>query len=191
MRRSGVVFLAVGGLLLSGCGREEAGLEGEGDRSAYEDLATAAETASAYEDSTAAPVAPVQGAAGPAGVNPSGALTATGNLEGVAEGAPPGTVTVTESDGGTTVLMDITRYTAGTELAASLVRGTCDESGVPVTRIGETFRIRRTGIGTLQATIAADTRQILDGHHSIRVHTPDGDAPEMVLACADLPGLES
>lgn len=191
MKKIGVLTLAAAAMLVTGCGREEAGLEGEDDRTAYEALATAADTAEGFESSNAAPVVPVQGAAGPAGVSPGGPLTATGNLEGIAEGAPPGAVTVTESGGGTTVLIDITRYTAGTQLAASLVRGSCDEAGVPVSRIGQPFTIQQSGIGRLQATIGTPTRQMLDGRHSIRVHTPGGDAPDMVLACADLPALQS
>lgn len=190
MKTTGVLTLTAAAVLIAGCGREEAGLEGEGDRTAYEDLATAADTSEGFEGSGAAPVVPVQGATGPGEVTPGGALTATGNLQGIAEGAPPGAVTVTESNGGTTVLIDITRYTAGTELAASLVRGSCNEAGVPVTRIGQPFTIQQSGIGRLQATIETSTRQLLDGRHSIRVHTPDGDAPDMVLACAGLPRVE-
>lgn len=184
-----MILLAAAALLATGCGREEAGLE-EDELTGSQELATAADTSEAFEDPTAAPVVPVQGTRGPAGPTAGGPLTATGNLRGVAEGAPPGRVTVTESAAGTTVLVDITRFTAGTELAASLVRGSCDEAGSPVTLIGEPFRIQRSGIGILESEIGIPTRQILDGRHSIRIHSPDGNAPAMVLACADLPALE-
>lgn len=179
--------------VVAACGRDEPGLDGEAvDRTGYEELTIAADTAEGFEESEeAAPVVPVQGARGPAEVTPGGPLTATGNLRGVAGDAPPGTVTVTEADGVTAVLVKVDRYTPGVRLRASVAAGACDASGIPVTRVGQVFTVGADGIGTVQGRVPIATREVLDGRHSVRVHTADGATPDMVLACADLPRVGS
>ncbi len=171
--------------LAIGCSRDTAETaidEDVEDRSPYEQLENTADTSEAYGTAQAAPVTPVQG-----GATVGGPLTMTGQFEGVAEGAPPGSVTLTETAQGTRVLIQVNRYTAGTQLAATLTRGGCASAGEVVHRIGEPFSISPQGIGTLDAPLPVPTRELMSGAYSVRLNTPGRGAPEMVLACADLP----
>lgn len=194
MRRIRTMGVAAAALLLWGCGSDEMREDVTGEESAgqapYEELAIAADTAEGYEDRSAAPVTPVQGPQGPADATVNAPLTATGNLRGIAENFPPGTITVTDAGAGTQVLVAIDRYTPGTTLVATLTRGSCADAGQTVTRIGEPFTISDRGFATLDATIGVPARTILDGRHSIRINTPGRGAPEIVLACAEMPRVE-
>jgi hypothetical protein len=176
----GVGLLAIG----AGCGDRDAE-----ERTAYEELATTADTADGYQTAESAPVTPVQGTG-----TIEAPLTASGSLEGIAEGAPPGSVSVTEVANGTRVLINITRYQPGTELRASLVQGSCQSPGAVVTSIEETLRVGQDGIGTLDAQIPVPTTTVLNGRHSIRLTNPAAvtgqGAPEMVFACTSLPTAE-
>jgi hypothetical protein len=162
--------------LLTACGREEE------NRTGYEELNVTADTSEAYEEEIAAPVTTTQ-----SGLTVEGPLTATGQLEGIAEGAPPGAVTVTEYGEGTTVLIKIDRYTSGTELVASLVEGPCQRPGDIVAPLGEPFEIGPEGFATYTTQVSIPTLTFLDGEHSIRINTPGQGAPEFTLACAELP----
>ena len=182
IRGLGVLLCAT---LVAACSQDTAEMgidEDVEDRSPYEQLGTTSDTAEGYGTSAAAPVAPVQG-----GATVEGPLTMTGQFEPIAEGAPPGSVTLTEEGQGTRVIIQINRYTVGTELAATLARGDCASSGEIVQQIGESFTIDPQGVGTLRATIPVATRSLMTGAYSVRLNTPGRGAPEFVLGCADLP----
>lgn len=191
MRRIGMLGLAAWALLAAGCAEEPRtpALDDEGaeDPTPYERLETTADTSEGYESEGAAPVTPVQGPEGPADVTVGGPLTATGNLRGIARNAPPGSVTISEQGAGTRVSVKIDRYTPGTTLVASLVQGTCQRPGEVVARVGEPFSIGTAGYATLTADVPIPARTVLNGRHSLRINTPGQGAPEMVLACAELP----
>lgn len=184
MRRRGIGWwlVTLGSVAVVGCA--DIG-EDEPERTPYEQLDLAADTAEGYESDAAAPVVPVQG-----GRTEGGPLTATGNFRGIAEDAPPGTVTVTEEGDATRVLVSITRYTPGTELEAEIVQGDCQQPGDVVAQVGEPFTIGQDGIATYNAIVPIPTARLLNGAHSIRVTNPGQGPPQIVLACADLPAAE-
>lgn len=190
MERIGLAVLIGAVIAASGCGREEAGLE-DPELTGSEELATAADTSEAFEDSGAVPVVPVQGAEEPTAYRGAGApITATGNLRGPGDSAPRGSVTLTEASGGTAVLVDIRRYTAGTRLSATLARGTCSGRSSPIAEIGGPVAVGGAGLATIEGSIAASITRVLDGGHSVHVHDPSNPPPATPLACADLPRLE-
>lgn len=173
------------GLLLAACGGEEQPAStGDENLTGNEELTVAADTSSAYGSAAAAPVTPVQ-----SGDNVDGPLTATGNLQPIAERFPPGSVTVTQADGGTRVLVKIDRYQPGTELAVSFVTGGCQEQGNVVHTVDKTMQVGTEGFATLDATAPVPTATLLDGRHSVRVHSPGSGPPQMVFACANLPAV--
>ena len=185
MKRTGGWSALLLAALATGCSQDTADMavdEAVEDRTPYERLETTADTAQGYGTAEAAPVTPVQG-----GATAGGPLTMTGQFEAIAEGAPPGSVTLTEVGQGTRVLIQINRYTAGTTLVATLTEGTCDSPGEIVQRIGEPFTISPQGIATLDAQIPVRTQNLMAGEYSVRLNTPGRGTPEMVLACADLP----
>lgn len=185
MKRTGGLSALLCAVLALGCSQDTADVaidEDVEDRTPYEQLENTADTAEAYGGTDAAPVTPVQG-----GETVGGPLTMTGQFEAIAQGAPPGSVTLTEAGEGTRVLVQINRYTAGTTLAATLTEGTCGSRGEVVQRIGEPFTVSEQGIATLDARIPLRTQNLLAGVYSVRLNTPGRGAPEMVLACADLP----
>lgn len=171
------------GLLLAACGGDD-DLASTGDENltGNEQLTVAADTSTAYGTDAAAPVTPVQ-----SGDNVDGQLTATGNLQPIAEQAPPGSVTVTEVAGGTRVLVKIDKYQPGTELAVSFATGGCQEQGSVVHTVDETIQVGTQGFATLDATTPVPTATLLNGRHSVRVHSPGSGPPQMVFACAELP----
>lgn len=185
MKRTGGWSALLLAALAIGCSQDTADVaidEDVEDRTPYERLENTADTAQGYGAAEAAPVTPVQG-----GATVGGPLTMTGQFEAIAEGAPPGSVTLTEVGEGTRVLIQIHRYTAGTTLAATLTEGTCDARGEIVEPIGEPFTVSPQGIATLDARIPVRTQNLMAGVYSVRLNTPGRGAPEMVLACANLP----
>ena len=169
-------------LVVGACSAEQRVDEEVEDRTAYEDLVTTADTSEAYESDRAAPVTAVQGTG-----TRSGPLTATGQLQGIAGGEPPGSVVITEDGPGTLVQVQINRYTVGTELKVALARGSCQESGEIVRALDGTIRIDAQRIGTLEERIPIPAATVLNGEHSLRVTDPGEGTAEVVFACADLP----
>ena len=171
------VLLAVGA-----CSSEQRVDEEVEDRTAYEDLFTTADTSEAYDTDQAAPVTAVQGTG-----TRSGPLTATGQLEGIADGAPPGSVVITEAGPGTLIQVQIDRYAVGTELKVALARGSCQDPGEILRTLDGTIRIDAQGLGSLQERIDVPAATVLNGEHSLRV-TDAGEGPaDIILACANLP----
>lgn len=180
-RRAIGVLLPLGLLLGCGDGNEPAGNRSE-DLTANEELTVAADTSQAYGTTGAAPVVPVQG-----GNNVDGPLTATGNLDPIAEQLPPGSVTITQVQGGTKLLVKIDKYQPGTELAVSFVAGGCGAQGDVVHTVAETMQVGTEGFATLETDTPVPTTTLMDGRHSVRVHSPGSGPPQMVFACANLP----
>lgn len=178
--RAVCVLLPLG--LLLACGADEPPGAVDENLTGNENLTVTADTSAGYESQAAAPVTPVQ-----SGENVAGPLTATGNLQPIAERFPPGSVTVTQADGGTRVLVKIDRYQPGTELAVSFVTGGCQEQGDVVHTVDKTMQVGTEGFATLEATAPVPTTTLLDGRHSVRVHAPGSGPPQMVFACAMLP----
>jgi hypothetical protein len=146
-------------------------------------MAVAADTSEGYEEGAIpVPVEPVQ-----SGGTVRGPLTATGNLVGIDENAPPGSIVVSEAGQGTRVSVKIDRYAPGSELQVSFARGMCSEPGDVVHTVDPLLTIGANGFATLIQQIPLPTRALLDGRHSVRVSTPGQNAPEFVLACANLP----
>jgi hypothetical protein len=153
------------------------------ERTAYEEMAIAGDTSTGYRSSAPAPVVPVPGSG-----TTDGPLTATGNFQGVAEGFPPGSLTIVE-DGpnATRFSIVVQRYAAGAPLEFSVVRGDCRAGGQVVRVIGQA-QVPESGIVSQDYTVQLPTRTVMDGQHSVRIANPvrAGD-PLVVLACADIP----
>lgn len=186
--------LMVAALWTAGCGGDAVEREGQ-EQTPAEQLSTTADTSEGFQSGAPAPVTPVQGAEGNTTTTTTeqGALTATGNLAGAGSNAPVGSVTLTESGPGSTqVRVKIDRYTPGSRLQASLVAGSCQQPGGTVATVGQPFEVEREGFATLVASVPQPTRALLDGRHSVRVASPGGAGGQQpVLACADLPALQS
>jgi hypothetical protein len=189
MRVSLLSSMLVTTVLLSACGggvREERAVVDDeiAERTAYEELAVAADTAEGYRSSDPAAVTPVQGT-GTVG----GPLTVTGNLRGVTPDFPPGTVTVVEAGPNTTQFMITLQraFAVGTPIEIAIVRGDCVRTGDVVRTIAQA-EIPETGIVTETFTAPIPMRPLLDGRHSLRIANPvqPGD-PVVVYACAELP----
>lgn len=178
--------LALPLLAAAACGgtRDEQHVDDEiAERTAYEEGVIAGDTSAGYRSSAPVPVTPVQGAG-----TTGGPLTATGNFQGVAQGFPPGNLTIVEDGpGATRVSVVVQRYSVGAPLEFSLVRGDCERTGQVVTAIGQA-QVPESGIVSEDFTVQLPIRTVMDGQHSIRIANPAraGD-PLVVLACAQIP----
>lgn len=193
MKRNALVWLLACGVLAAGCeDTAETAIDDDvTNRTPYEQLDVAADTAEGYKEEIAAPVVPVQG-----GETTGGPLTATGNLRGIAADAPPGTIAVTQRGVQSLVSITISRYTVGTELQASITEGSCERPGEVVYTIEEVIRIGPSGQAALNAEVPIPTTTLLNGNHSVRITNPGAsppraDPPEIVLACATLPSANA
>jgi hypothetical protein len=149
----------------------------------YEELAVAADTAEGFGRESPAGVTPVQG-----GATQPGALTATGNFQGISPDAPPGSVTVTQHGQQTRLLISLQRYTSGAEIQPSIVAARCGERGAVAQTVPQVIRVPETGIASLDTNVNMPVERILDGRHSVRLTTPRGEgSADVELACADLP----
>jgi len=156
----------------------------EAPRTAYEELATAGQTdGQDFQDPGGVGVMTVQG-------DPMGPITATGNLRGrTADSPSPGAITITDSNGQTTVLLTLSGYEAGTIGTITIARGVCAQPGSIVHQHPDRLQVPREGILNHEVTVPLPIQTFLDGNHSFRVV---GDAPGVGspdLGCADLPAL--
>lgn len=191
MNNSKILSLLALPLLLGACdaGDEAVVDEATEDRTGYEQLGTVADTSTGYETNLAAPVTIVQGGGTVNAGAEAAPITAAGNLRGIAPGAPPGSISVTEQGPGVLFSIKIDRYTAGTPLQAFLVQGGCEGPADPAQAIGEPFEVSEAGFATQEARLDVPARTVFDGRHAVRITNP-GDpnsAPTIVLACAELP----
>ena len=193
MRQIGVLALAAG-VLLAGCtgqgiGKDEpVAEERDMERTPYEQLDNAAQSSDAYDGGPqAAPVTPVQG-----GATVGGPLTATGQFQGVGGNPPPGSVTLTETAGGTRLSILIRQYSGNAQLRVAVVQGNCQTPGQVVQMAPQPVQTAAGGIGNLETEIPVPTAQILDGRHAIQllVGEASGASSGAVAGCADLPAQQ-
>jgi hypothetical protein len=170
-----------GAALLAGCAQDAA--ERTDDRTPYEELSAAADSADGFGPDQPAGVTPVQG-----GATQPGALTATGNFTGTQPDAPPGNVTLTQDGDGTRILINVQRYTAGAELRPVIVAARCGSTGATVLTVPRVITIPAEGVASLDTRVDLSTDRLLDGNHSVRLMNPqEPGSTDVVLACADLP----
>jgi hypothetical protein len=187
MSRIAVGCMLAATVALGGCrGEEPEEYPATAERTPYEELATAADTAAEeFRTDETIGVISVQG-----GRQVPGQLTAIGNVKGPLDNAPPGAVTVTETESGTKLLVSLYGYESGAELQAAFVRGACGGPGEVIEAVEPTIEIPAEGIANFEADLDIPTRPLFDGEHSIRFGHPteisDGAALQEVSACANL-----
>ncbi len=176
-RRGWALLMIPAALAISGCGGDES-------ETPYERLETVADTAGAADGPGAVPVVPTQG-----GATVGGPLTATGQFEGSVEGAPPGSITLSESGAGTQVSVKLDRYSAGSQVQLSFSNGRCDQPGTPVLAVEPPIETEANGFATTVRQVDIPILALLDGRHSARLRDAGTGQPDIVLACANLPAV--
>ena len=75
-------------------------------------------------------------------------------------------------------------------LMIQIVQGACGTPGTVAHTLPEQIRTAGSGIGTLDASLAQATSELLDGTHSVSVRRVGSEDPAAALACAGLPNWE-
>src|SRR5690606_7507720 len=122
---------------------------------------TAADTAGSLGGEEGMSIITVQG-----GAVTGGPLTATGQLRSPDGGSPPGTVTLTEENGTTRILLSLHGYQAGSQLQAVVVDAACGESGGAVATIEPPVTIPAEGVANLEAELGQPLEPLFEGGHS-------------------------
>jgi hypothetical protein len=170
MKRSLFFCILLGfGLGLSACERDE--------RTAREELATAAQEDPGYRTDEPAAVVPVP--------DIHGGQTLTGNLAEMNNSGASGVVTVTPQNGQTMIQLSLTGVQPDTRLTPTIHRGRCDEVGQLVHQL-ERIQVEPTGLAAANLTLNLQVQAIADGRHSVRIY-PEAGYQTPPLACAELP----
>jgi hypothetical protein len=158
------------GLGLSACERDE--------RTAREQLSTAASEDPGYATDAPAAVVPVPDTAG-------GGRTMTGNLAEMNNSGASGVVTVTPRNGQTWIQLSVTGAQPNTQLRPTIHRGGCDEVGQLVHEL-ELLPVPAGGLAAANVTLPQPVESIADGFHSVRIY-PQAGFQSPPISCAELP----